>query len=166
MHRGTGLLTRHGLAVLTAAAVLTGCGSAGPKDDSPAGAAPSASAPHTPPAAGATRDTVEADVVAALRKAGIDPSSGGSTTTRNGTKRPDMFDWMGTVKTPEAGPALAAVGPELERLGWQKVPASDSVLRYQKGDWKLLLAAMGSDAISALQEGDSMISLTVTKFEP
>ncbi|MFE1556087.1 hypothetical protein ACFW6V_14055 [Streptomyces sp. NPDC058734] len=161
MHRGTGLLTRHGLAVLAAAAVLTGCGPAEPQDGSPAGA----SASHAPRAAAATRDSVEADIVAALRKAGIDPAAGGTTPVRGGAKRPDMFDWIGVLKAPEADPARVAAGAELERLGWRKVSERGGVHRYEKGEWRLLSAAMGAEELPSLQEGTGALSFTATKLD-
>ncbi|RSS53687.1 hypothetical protein EF912_17485 [Streptomyces sp. WAC07061] len=164
MHRGTGLLTRHGLAlaVCAAAAVLTGCGSGGEgKDDSPARASSSASAP----AATATRDSVEADIVAALRKAGVDPAVGKSTPVRNGAKRPDAFDWMGVLRAPDAEPARVAAGAELERLGWRKVSERGTVHRYEKGEWSLLAGAMGAERLPSLPEGTGMLSFTATKLD-
>ncbi|MGE7386918.1 hypothetical protein ACQKM2_15695 [Streptomyces sp. NPDC004126] len=165
MHRRTGLPTRHGLAlaVLAAAAVLTGCGSGEAEDGSPARA--SASAPRTPQAASATRDSVEADIVAAIRKAGVDPAVGKTTPVRNGAKRPDMFDWIGVLKAPEAEPARVAADAELERRGWRKVSESGTVHRYKKGDWNLLSAAMGAQELPTLQEGTGALSFTATLLD-
>lgn len=163
--RNTRPLTKYGLAVLTAAVFLTGCGTAEPKDGS-AAEAPASPTPQTTATAtataGATRDSVEADIVAAIRKAGIDPAAGKSTPVRGGAKRPDMFDWLAVLKTPEAEPYLTAARAELERLGWQRVPTKSGVVRHLKGDWSLLSSSLGSEALPSLPEGTSTLSFVAT----
>ncbi|MEU2827914.1 hypothetical protein ABZ667_04480 [Streptomyces lavendulae] len=155
---GIGQLIRHGMIVFTAAVVLTGCGSAEPVGGSPSKASASPRAAATP-----TRDVVEADIVAALRQAGVDPAVGGTTAVHGGVKRPDMFDWLARLKTPEAEAARTTAGTELERLGWQRNPAGEGVvLRYRKGNWRLLSSVTGSDALPELQAGDSTLAFTAT----
>ncbi|MEU3724684.1 hypothetical protein [Streptomyces sp. NPDC031705] len=157
----SGMPAKRGVLVLIAAIILTGCGPAGTGGGSPV----KASSSPASTAAAPTRDSVEADVVAALRKAGIDPATGRSTPVRNGMKRPDMFDWFATVKTPAAQTAWTTAGAELERLGWVRRRDEGTLVQYKKGDWSLLSAVMGPDALSALQEGDSVLSFTATKHD-
>ncbi|MFF5705697.1 hypothetical protein ACFY7H_24920 [Streptomyces sp. NPDC012794] len=111
------------------------------------------------------RDTVEADVVAALRAAGIDPTTGKTSQGRDGVKRPDMFDWFGAVTTSEATTARSAAGAELERLGWAKGRERGELVKYTKGDWWLMVAVSGRDKeLSAyLQEGQSMLVFTAAQ---
>ncbi|MET8752506.1 hypothetical protein ABZW32_20765 [Streptomyces sp. NPDC004667] len=164
MYVRTKLPTAAAIAVAGAAALaLAGCTA----DQQGGAAKPSAPSRSSTAAAGAfTRDTVEREVREAVRRAGIDPERGRTTTTRDGRKHPTMVDWAVAVDTGEADRSLPAIGAELERLGWRRQPRDGGLLGYEKSDWHLLATVTGKEKLAELHDGDSMLSLVVMHHSP
>lgn len=120
-----------------------------------------------PSEAGAvTRDTVDRDVRAAVRKAGLDPAKGRTTSAPNGVPHPSAVDWFMVLDTPQAEQALPKIGAELERLGWHAEPLDTFPLSYEKSDWSLVgRSVTEADAIT-LAPGESLLTVSVTDFGP
>lgn len=111
-----------------------------------------------------TRDTVDRDVRAAVRKAGLDPAKGKTTNVPNGVANPSMVDWIAVLGTPQAEQALPKIGAELERLGWRAEPVGTFPLSYEKSDWTLLGRSVTEADAVTLAPGESLLTVTVTDF--
>ncbi|WP_449483491.1 hypothetical protein [Streptomyces avidinii] len=134
--------------VLLTAAALTGC---------TAGGGPAE-------AADVTRDAVDRDVRAAVRKAGLDPAKGKTTSVPNGIANPSYVDWTAVLATPQAQAALPKIGAELERLGWHADPDGAAPLSYEKSDWLLTGRSAAEADAATLAPGESLLTVAVTDF--
>ncbi|MFD6915528.1 hypothetical protein ACFWB2_32290 [Streptomyces virginiae] len=113
-----------------------------------------------------TRDTVDRDVRAAVRKAGLDPAKGKTTSTPNGIAHPSAVDWFAVLDTPQAEQALPKIGAELERLGWHAEPVDTFPLSYEKSDWSLVGRSVTEADAVTLAPGESLLTVSVTDFGP
>ncbi|MFE9481884.1 hypothetical protein ACFYNM_25155 [Streptomyces spororaveus] len=111
-----------------------------------------------------TRDTVDRDIRAAVRKAGLDPAKGKTTTVPNGIPHPSAVDWIAVLGTAEAEAALPRIGAELERRGWHAEPVGDVPLSYEKSDWILGGRSTNEPGLFTLAPGESVLNLSVTYF--
>ncbi|MFD0265890.1 hypothetical protein ACFVGY_04735 [Streptomyces sp. NPDC127106] len=140
---------------LALALVLTGCTGA----DTAGGSKPSPTS-STKKAATADRDTVDAEVRALVRAAGLDHGQGKTTSiTQNGVKNPGLVDWTVVLDTPRAERALRAMGAEAERRGWHPEPLEDGKVMYEKSGWVLTVGSSATADVVALREGESLLSV-------
>lgn len=110
------------------------------------------------------RSTVERELQAAIRKAGLDPAKGKTTGVPNGIPNPSSAGWVAVLATPEAERALPKIAAELERLGWHPDPDGSHPLSYEKSDWFLVgRSAAEADAVT-LAPGESLLTLAATDF--
>ncbi|MFE6083767.1 hypothetical protein [Streptomyces virginiae] len=113
-----------------------------------------------------TRDTVDRDVRAAVRKAGLDPAKGKTTSIPNGIAHPSAVDWFAVLDTPQAEQALPKIGAELERLGWHAEPVDTFPLSYEKSDRSLVGRSVTEADAVTLAPGESLLTVSVTDFGP
>ncbi|MGW6833586.1 hypothetical protein ACWGCI_09260 [Streptomyces sp. NPDC054949] len=110
------------------------------------------------------RSTVDRELQAAIRKAGLDPAKGKTTGVPNGIPNPSSAGWVAVLATPEAERALPKIAAELERLGWHPDPDGSHPLSYEKSDWSLVgRSAAEADAVT-LAPGESLLTLAATDF--
>ncbi|MFZ3472118.1 hypothetical protein ACODT3_15815 [Streptomyces sp. 4.24] len=163
--RTSGIATRAlACAILLAAAPLSGCSA----DDSGAGAgAGSGSGSGSgSQAQDVDRNTVDRELQAAIRKAGLDPAKGKDTGVPNGVPNPSSAGWTAVLATPEAERALPKIAAELERLGWHPDPDGSHPLSYEKSDWFLLGRNVTEADAVTLKPGETLLTLTATDFGP
>ncbi|MFF3430333.1 hypothetical protein [Streptomyces sp. NPDC002602] len=104
------------------------------------------------------------DIRAAVRKAGLEPETGKTTSEPNGVKNASYVDWMAVLETQQAEQALPKMGAELERLGWRRDTETDAPLSYEKADWILLGRSVTQADAVRLAPGESLLTVTVTDF--
>ncbi|WP_162688884.1 MULTISPECIES: hypothetical protein [unclassified Streptomyces] len=151
--RTSGIATRAlACAILLAAAPLSGCTADDSDSDSRA--------------QDVDRNTVDRELQAAIRKAGLDPAKGKTTGVPNGVPNPSSAGWVAVLATPEAERALPKIAAELERLGWHPDPDGSHPLSYEKSDWFLLGRNVTEADAVTLKPGESLLTLTATDFGP
>ncbi|MGI5447517.1 hypothetical protein ACQEVM_17370 [Streptomyces sp. CA-243310] len=111
-----------------------------------------------------SRDTVAEDIRAAVRKAGLEPGRGKTTSEPNGVKNASYVDWIAVLETRQAEQALPKMGAELERLGWRRDTEVDAPLSYEKADWILLGRSVTQTDGARLAPGESLLTVAVTDF--
>ncbi|MFK0252077.1 hypothetical protein [Streptomyces sp. NPDC090445] len=138
------------------ALVLTGCTGTG--TGTAGGAKPSPTS--TRKAATADRDTVDTEVRALVRAAGLAPARGKTTSiTRDGVGHPGRVDWMMVLDTPRAERAVRAVQAEAERRGWHPEPLGEGKIMYGKSGWMLMVGSSASADVVALRAGESLLTV-------
>lgn len=148
----------------SAALVLSGCSAAADDTAGTATAAASgapkapASSKPKPTAAPVSRDTVDQEVGAALRAAGLDPAKGKSTAEANGKKNASLVDWTAVLAGSQADWALPRIGAQLEHLGWR----TTAPLSYEKADWVLVVGSTKQSDTVTLRSGESLLTVNVT----
>ncbi|MFJ9645931.1 hypothetical protein [Streptomyces sp. NPDC101206] len=138
---------------LALALVLTGCTGA----DAAGGAKPSPTS--TKRAASADRDTVEAEVRALVRAAGLDPAQGRTTSAPNGVEHPSRVDWTAVLDTPRAERSVQAVRAEAERRGWHPEPLEEGKVVYEKSGWMLMVGSSATADVVVLRDGESLLTV-------
>ncbi|MEU9420464.1 hypothetical protein [Streptomyces sp. NPDC051000] len=110
------------------------------------------------------RSTVDRELQAAIRKAGLDPAKGKTTGLPTGTPNPSSAGWAAVLATPDADRALPKIAAELERLGWHPDPDGSHPLSYEKSDWFLVGRSVAEADAVTLAPGESLLTLAATDF--